>query len=164
MQFPMIAQALGYAASDALDWVTSEKLTLGIYVLTALALVVVVLTRVRLRGDDPVAGRLQTSSLLLNVHTIAGLAAVATWTVFLVTGFGDGTGDSQIGVAALGLFWLTTVAGLMILVRWMPSRGRHSSAAIGDSWSSGPGLSILAHLGMLVGVCIFTWAYVLSKI
>lgn len=140
------------------------RLPLIVYILTALALVVVVLTRVRLRGDDPVAGRLQTSSALLNVHTGAGLLAVAGWTGFLVTGIGDGTGDSRVGVAALGLFWLTTVAGLMILFRWMPARGKHSSTAVSDSWSAGPGLSVLAHVGMLVGVCIFTWAYMFSKI
>jgi len=140
------------------------RLPLIVYLLTALALVVVVLTRIRLRGDDPVAGRLQTSSALLNVHTIAGLAAVATWTAFLVTGRGEGLGDSQIGILALGLFWLTTVAGIMILFRWMPARGRHSSTGVGDSWSTGPGLSILAHVGMLVGVCLFTWAYMFSKI
>ncbi|WP_235737923.1 hypothetical protein [Nocardioides alcanivorans] len=140
------------------------RLPLIVYILTALALVVVVLTRVRLRGDAPAAGRLQTSSLLLNVHTIAGLAAVASWTAFLITGIGDDNGDSQIGILALGLFWLTTVAGIMILFRWMPARGKHSQAAVGDSWSTGPGLSVLAHVGMLVGTVLFTWAYMFSKI
>ena len=33
-----------------------------------------------------------------------------------------------------------------------------------DSWSEGPGLSILAHVGMLVGVCVFTWAYLTSAV
>ena len=28
-----------------------------------------------------------------------------------------------------------------------------------DTWSEGPGLSILAHVGMLVGVSVFTYAY-----
>ncbi len=135
-----------------------------VYILTALALVVVVLTRIRLRGSDPVAGRFQTSSTLLNVHTVSGLLAVITWTAFLVTGLGEGNGDSVIGIVGLAFFWLTTVAGLLVLVRWMPSRGKHSLDAISDSWSNGPGLSVLAHVGMLVGVSYFTWAYLLSRI
>ena len=47
---------------------------------------------------------------------------------------------------------MTAIAGLMILVRWMPSKGKHSAAAVLDEWSEGPGLSILAHVGLLVGV------------
>ena len=46
----------------------------------------------------------------------------------------------------------TAVAGLLILVRWLPSRGKHAAEAREDTWSEGPGLSILAHVGMLVGV------------
>ncbi|KQY56281.1 MULTISPECIES: hypothetical protein [unclassified Nocardioides] len=135
-----------------------------IYILTVLAAVVVVLTRVRLGGDKAGAGRFQTSSMLLNVHTIAGLAAVMTWAVFLVTGLGEGNGNSMIGIAALALFWLTAVVGIMILVRWLPSRGKHSSDAVHDTWSQGPGLSVLAHVGMVVGVSVFTWAYLLSRV
>lgn len=135
-----------------------------IYILTALAGVVVVLTRVRLGGDKVGAGRLQISRALLNTHTVMGLAALMTWTAFLVTGLGDGGGNSLIGVAGLAFFWVTTVAGLMILVRWLPSRGRHSADAVLDDWSEGPGLSVLAHVGMLVGVSVFTWAYLTSVV
>lgn len=135
-----------------------------VYVLTALAAVVVVLTRVRLGGDKAGAGRFQTSSALLNVHTGAGILAVIAWVAFLVSGLGEGVGNSIIGIIGLAFFWLTTVAGLMILVRWLPSRGKHSSDAVEDSWSEGPGLSVLAHVGMLVGVCVFTWAYLTSAI
>lgn len=135
-----------------------------VYILTALAGLVVVLTRVRLGGDRAVAGRLQISRGLLNTHTISGLAAVMTWVVFLVTGLGDEDGNALIGVAGLALFWLTTVAGLMILVRWMPSRGKHAAAPVEDEWSEGPALSILAHVGMFVGVSVFTWAYFFSRV
>jgi hypothetical protein len=134
-----------------------------VYVLTALAGLVVVLTRLRLGGDDKAAGRLQISRGLLNTHTVAGLSAIMTWTVFLF-GVGDREVESVIGIAGLALFWVTTVAGLMILVRWMPSRGKHASAAVQDDWSEGPALSILAHVGMLVGVCLFTWAYLFAKV
>jgi len=94
---------------------------------------------------------------------VAGLSALMTWTVFLL-GLGDREVESVIGVAGLALFWVTTVAGLMILLRWMPSRGKHASAAVQDEWSEGPALSILAHVGMLVGVCLFTWAYLISAV
>jgi hypothetical protein len=135
-----------------------------VYILTALAGVVVVLTRIRLGGDKASAGRLQISKTLLNTHTIAGLAALMTWSVFLFTGAGDKDGNSLIGIVGLALFWVTAIAGLTILVRWMPSRGKHSASAVLDEWSEGPGLSILAHVGMLVGVSVFTWAYLTSAV
>jgi hypothetical protein len=46
----------------------------------------------------------------------------------------------------------------------MPSRGRHASQGGQDTWSEGPGLSILAHVGMLVGVAVFTYAYLTSAV
>ncbi len=130
-----------------------------VYILTALSGLVVVLTRVRLGGDEAVAGRLQISRGLLNTHTFSGLTALMTWVAFLVTGLGDQDGNSLIGVVALAFYWITAVAGLMILVRWIPSRGKHASGPVQDEGSEGPGLSLLAHIGMFVGVCIFSWAY-----
>jgi hypothetical protein len=59
---------------------------------------------------------------------------------------------------------VVTAAGLMILVRWLPSHGKHASDAVQDSWSEGPGLSVLAHVGMLMGVVVFTTAYLTSKV
>ncbi len=55
-------------------------------------------------------------------------------------------------------------AGLLILGRWLPSRGRHAADATSDTWSEGPGLSVLAHVGMLVGVIVFTWAYLVAAV
>ena len=52
----------------------------------------------------------------------------------------------------------------MILVRWLPSHGKHASEAVQDSWSEGPGLSVLAHVGMLVGVVVFTFAYLTARV
>jgi hypothetical protein len=63
-------------------------------------------------------------------------------------------------VVSLACWWLTAIAGLLILLRWLPSRGRHASVGGEDNWSDGPGLSVLAHVGMLVGVLVFTWYYV----
>jgi hypothetical protein len=135
-----------------------------VYVLTALAAVVVVLTRLRLGREEAVAGRFDVGSALLNLHTGAGVLALVSWVVFLVADEGSALGGSAAGIIALAFWWLVVVAGLLILVRWMPSHGKHASAVNEDTWSEGPGLSILAHVGMLVGVCVFTFAYLNSLV
>jgi hypothetical protein len=132
-------------------------LSVIVYVLTALAAVVVVLTRARLRGGRG-AGRAYVGRRLLSVHTVAGVLAVVLWLVFLLLP-DDTSYGSTIGIVALGLWWVTALAGLMVLLRWLPSHGKHSSEASEDSWSDGPGLSVLAHVGMFVGVIVFTYAY-----
>ncbi len=124
-----------------------------VYVLTALAAVVVVLTRLRL-SKDAAAGRHQVGGGIVNVHTFFGVLALVGWVVYLV-----GEND-LVGIVALAFWWLTTFAGLLILLRWLPSRGKHATGARDDTWSEGPGLSVLAHVGLLVGVLVFTWYYV----
>ena len=78
-------------------------------VLSVLAAVLVLLTRVRL-AKDAGAGRLSLPTAVLNLHPVAGV----------------------------------------------PARGRHSSSGKADTWGEGPGLSVLAHVGLLVGVTVFT--------
>ena len=74
-------------------------------------------------------------------------------------------GHTLVGVAAngrllgwigLACWWVTVLAGLTVLLRWLPGHGRHAGGPVGDSWGEGPGLSLLAHVGMLLGVLIFT--------
>ena len=125
-----------------------------VYVLTFLSAVVVVLTRVRLSQDEA-AGQHQVGMGTVNLHSAFGVVAVLLWAFFLVTGHDS----ALVGVVALFFYWLTALVGLMILLRWMPSRGKHASGTAYDRWSEGPGLSILAHAGMLVGVLVFTWFY-----
>jgi hypothetical protein len=134
-----------------------------VYVLTGLALVVVVLTRLRM-GRGQGAGHAYVGKLLLNFHTGAGVLALVSWVLFLISDEDSFLGGSVVGIVALALWWVVTVCGLLMLVRWLPSSGRHASEGFQDSWSEGPGLSILAHVGMLVGVCIFTWAYLTSAV
>jgi hypothetical protein len=138
------------------------SLPVVIYVLTALAAVVVVLTRLRMRHGQG-AGRFHVGNRLLDVHTASGALGVVVWTVFLVLP-DDFAARSTIGIVGLGLFWVVTVAGLLILVRWLPSHGKHASEGQQDRWSEGPGLSVLAHLGMLVGVVVFTFAYLTNAV
>ena len=135
-----------------------------VYVLTALAAVVVVLTRLRLGKGDGAAGRLQVPRVLVHLHVVSGALALATWLTFLVAGEDTTAGSATVGIVALAFWWIVVVAGLLILVRWLPSHGKHASGGREDSWSEGPGLSVLAHVGMLVGVCVFTWAYLTSAV
>ena len=134
-----------------------------VYILTALAAVVVVLTRLRLGGEGG-AGRLEVGSGLLNVHTVAGSLALLCWVTFLFADDETPLGGQVMGIVAIALWWVTTVAGLLVLVRWLPSRGKHATKAREDTWSEGPGLSVLAHVGMLAGVLVFTYAYAQSLV
>jgi hypothetical protein len=125
-----------------------------VYALTFLSAVVVGLTRIRL-SQTQAAGQHQVGMNTVNLHTAFGVLALVAWVAFLVSG----NDLSLVGVVGLFFYWLTALVGLGILLRWIPSRGKHASDSADDSWSEGPGLSILAHVGMVVGVCVFTWFY-----
>ena len=135
-----------------------------VYILTALAVVVIVLTRLRLRQDSGGAGSVHVGEGFVNLHTVAGSAAAVLWVLWLVADEDAALGGDVVGIIALAFWWITVVAGLLILVRWLPSRGEHASSGTEDSWSEGPGLSILAHVGMLVGVCVFTYVYLTAAV
>jgi len=135
-----------------------------VYVLTALAALVVVMTRLRLGRGPGGAGRLAVPRRLVDVHTVAGVVAVVVWLVYVVAPDDTTAGGPGVGIVALAAWWVAVVVGLLILVRWLPSRGRHASAGARDSWSDGPGLSVLAHVGLLVGVLVFSWAYVTAAV
>src|SRR6476469_690436 len=129
------------------------------WVLTVLAAVVVVLTRVRLsREDGAAAGRISIPHSVLNLHTIAGVPALLLWVTYLVTKI------AVLGWIAIVLWWVTAIAGLLVLARWMPAKGKHSSGPATDTWGEGPGLSVLAHVGLLIGVVIFTAFLALGKL
>ena len=129
------------------------------FVLTALAAVVVVLTRVRMAsGDEEAAGRLDVPRSLVNVHSLFGVLALGVWGAFLWDG------ERLLGYAGLACWWVTTVAGLLILLRWIPARGRHASGPAADSWSEGPGRSVLAHVGMLAGSIVWTYLFFADKL
>ena len=125
-----------------------------VYLLTLLSAVAIVLTRLRL-SQSRAAGQHQVGMGTVNLHTACGVIALLSWVAFLVTGHDS----SVLGIVGLFFYWLTALAGLLILMRWVPSRGKHASDSTDDSWSEGPGLSILAHVGMLVGVVVFTWFF-----
>jgi len=137
--------------------VTPERIA---FVLTALAAVVIVLTRVRMTsGDEDAAGRVDIPRSLVNVHTVFGVLALGLWGTFLLTDV-----SSVFGWAGLLCWWVTTVAGLLILARWLPAHGRHASGPAADSWGEGPGLSVLGHVGLLVGSIVWTYLLVSGKL
>lgn len=134
-----------------------------VYVLTALAAVAVVLTRLRLNrgaGGSP----FRVGPVLLGMHTGVGALAILAWVAYLVAPEDTALGGALFGVVVLGLWWLLALLGLLILARWLPSRGKHAAEYEPDSWSRGPWLSMLAHLGMVAGVSVFTWAYLTGAV
>ena len=95
----------------------------------------------------------------------AGVLALVVWVLFLVADDETTLGGSAVGHRRPGL--------LVGRRRRRPAdpgplaaepRQARLRAASEDSWSEGPGLSILAHVGMLVGVCVFTCAYLTSAV
>jgi hypothetical protein len=130
------------------------------YVLTALGALAVLLTRLRLRHSH--------AGWPLSAHTSAGVVAVVLWLVFLIFPDDSALGGALLGVIALAFWWIVTATGLMLLVRWLPSRSRGKRAAdtvdAADTWTGSPWLSVLAHVGMLLGVSWFTWAYAFSVV
>ena len=134
-----------------------------VWVLTALGAVVVVLTRVRLHGDGG-AGRFSISPVVLHVHFVVGLLALVLWVTFLVAPDDSPLGGAVVGILAIAAWWATALCSLLILTRWLPAKGRHVTGVTTDAWSEGPGLSVLAHGGMLVGVLVFTYAYLTTTV
>jgi hypothetical protein len=134
-----------------------------VWILTALAAVVVVLTRLRLSGEEA-AGRFSISRRISLAHFGAGLVALVLWVAVLVAPEDSAVGGPLVGIVAIAAWWITAACGLLILARWLPAKGRHVPEASGDGWSDGPGLSLLAHLGMVVGVLVFTYAYLTAAV
>jgi hypothetical protein len=134
-----------------------------VWILTGLAAVVIVLTRLRLSGEEA-AGRFAISRRISLAHFGVGLIALVLWLGVLVAPEDSAVGGPVVGIVAIAAWWITAVCGLLILARWLPAKGRHVPEASGDGWSDGPGLSLLAHLGMVVGVLVFTYAYLTAAV
>jgi hypothetical protein len=128
-----------------------------LWMLTALAAVVVLLTRMRLSAEHQ-AGHAQIPMSVLNAHTVVGVLALAVWVYYL-----NSPGDF-LGLGALAVWWVEALLGVLILARWMSGGGRHAAPATDDSWAQGPSLSILGHVGMVVGVAFFTFCVVTNRI
>lgn len=127
-------------------------MTALVYVLTALSLVGVIGTRLRLHGS---------TSRWLTVHTVAGAVGFVVWMVFLVASDSTWLGGSEVGIVGLGLWWLVCVAGLFMLASVRPGGGRRVAHA---RRTTIPWLSVLVHVGMLAAWVVNTWAYATKKV
>lgn len=123
-----------------------------LWMLVALAAVVVLLTRLRLHANAQQAGHAQISDGLVNAHTVVGVLTLVAAAVYLAS-----PSDVK-GYVAAAVWWVEAVIGLLILARWLPGGGKHAAPATDDSWAQGPFLSILGHVGMVLGVAFFTYA------
>ncbi len=129
------------------------------WMLTGLAAVLVLLTRVRLSvSDGRAAGVTDVSGALLTWHTTVGVLALTLWITALSTDSG------VLESLALLAWWILTVVGLMLLARWLPARGKHADDKATDEWGKGAGLSLLGHLGMLVGAVYFTFVAITGRL
>lgn len=130
----------------------------AVWMLTALAAVVVLLTRMRLSSEQTQSGHALVPLRIVNAHTAVGVVALAVWILYLT----DPSGG--LGAVALVVWWLEVAIGLLILARWMSGTGRHAADATGDSWAEGPALSVLGHVGMLLGIAFFTWVVLADRL
>lgn len=130
----------------------------AVWMLTALAAVVVLLTRMRLSSEQSQSGHAVVPLRIVNAHTLVGVVALVVWVVYLT----DPSGG--VGVVALVLWWLEVAIGLLILARWVSRAGKHAADATGDSWAEGPALSVLGHVGMLLGIAFFTWVVLADRL
>lgn len=128
-----------------------------LWMLTALAGVVVLLTRMRLSAERQ-AGHAQIPMSIVHAHTVVGVLAIAVWVYYL-----NGPSD-LLGLGSLALWWVEALIGVLILARWLPGGGTHAADAVDDSWAQGPSLSILGHVGMVLGVAFFTFCVVSGRV
>ena len=129
-----------------------------VWLLTGLAAVVVLLTRTRLANEESQSGHALVPRSVVNAHTVIGVVALVVWIYYLTSP------DDLVGVVALVVWWAEVVLGLLILARWLTRPGKHAADTTGDSWGQGPGLSILGHIGMFLGIGFFTWVVLADKI
>jgi hypothetical protein len=129
-----------------------------LWMLVALAAVVVLLTRLRLHANAQQAGHAQVSDTLVNAHTIVGVLMLVAGVFYLAS-----PSDAR-GYLAVLVWWVEAIIGLLVLARWLPGGGRHAAPATDDSWAQGPFLSILGHVGMVLGVAFFTYAVFSGKV
>ena len=130
----------------------------AVWMLTGLAAVVVLLTRMRLSAEHEQSGHAQMPLGIVNAHTVTGIVALAVWIYYLTSP------DELVGLLALVAWWIVVAIGGLILARWLPGHGKHAADATGDSWAQGPSLSVLGHVGMFLGVAFFTWVVIADRL
>ncbi len=93
----------------------------AVWLLTGLAAVVVLLTRVRLSAEDRQSGHALVPMAVVNAHTAVGVVALGVWIYYLTSP------DDLVGILALVAWWVLVVIGVLILARWLPGQGKHAA-------------------------------------
>lgn len=117
------------------------------WILVALGVLALVLTQVRLRRYRGQRGMTDIAPWILNLHSAAGGTGLLLVVLRLLDVVSSGT---AMWLAIIGLA-IASLIGLSFLARWRRARGRHVERLRGDGWTSGPWLSWIAHLGMVIG-------------
>lgn len=135
-------------------------MTVLAWILVGLASVVLVLTPVRLRSARGQEGMVDFSGWVLNLHTISlflGLALIA----LRLLGVHESGPATWVAIIAMAI---ASLIGLSFLARWRRSGSRHAVAFGGDSWTRGPWLSQIGHIGLAIGTVVFAWLLLADKI
>jgi len=131
-----------------------------LWMLTALAAVVVLLTWMRMKASASRTGHAAIPQGIVTGHTVFGVAALGVWSYYL------SSPSKTLGLVSRALWWIVVLLGLLILLRWLPGAGggSHADDAKDDSWADGPALSILGHIGMLLGIGFFTFVVLTDRL
>lgn len=135
-------------------------MTVFAWILVALAALVLVLTPLRLRASRNQEGMVDFSDWALNLHSITlviGLGLI----VLRLLDIHESTMATWLAILALVI---ASLIGLSFLARWRRPRSRHAVDFAGDSWTRGPWLSQVAHVGLTIGTVLFTWLLLADKI
>lgn len=133
-----------------------------IWILTAVCAVVIVATPVRLGRESKYQG-IRIGRGVQRVHTLAGLVALAAWSALLYWGRDVWLGDALMGVIGLAGFWVAAFAGLLIMLRWLPTPGDDDRRSFRETLL-GPLPSVVGHLAVFGATVYFCWAYVMIEV
>lgn len=129
------------------------------YVLTGLAALIMVWTRLRLSQARGRSSRSNAPSGLLTIYATCAALALIGWILFLVFPEGSVAGDPLVGIVGLFFWWLGALIGLRMVTR-RPARGKHAAAAQTPAYGS----LLVAHLVLIFVVSYFTYAYTTSLV
>ncbi|TIC81659.1 hypothetical protein [Nocardioides sp. GY 10127] len=133
-------------------------LLLAVVVLTAFIALVVLVTRLRLRGRS-------AATWWLLVHTVLGLLGVVLWLAFVLLSADTLPYRDLVGIVAVGCFWFTSLAGLMLLSRKRRvGATRRSGGRRAERRTEGRALAIFGHVGVLLASGALTVTYALALV
>ena len=126
----------------------------------ALGVLVFVLTPLRLRRSKGEQGMTDFSGWVLNAHSITLFVGLGLISLRLL----DVHTSAAAAWLAIICMVIASLIGLSFLGRWRRTGSRHSEAFQGDSWTRGPWLSQIAHIGTALGTIALAWMLLADKI